>query len=152
MLDIFPRDLTDGYWGDLTRTVVKGQPPPMLVKMYEAVKEAQAAALAAVRARARCKSAHDAACRVFQRHGFQTDISGAQPRGFIHSTGHGVGLEVHEAPSISSRPGCFQAGNVITIEPGLYYPEIGGVRIEDTVEVARGGWRAIWEVDEVFMV
>lgn len=152
VLDIFPRDIAGGYYGDLTRTVVKGQPPPMLAKMYDAVKEAQAAALAAVRARAQCKSVHEAACMVFKRRGFQTDITSAKPKGFIHSTGHGVGLEVHEAPSISSRPGLLKSGNVITIEPGLYYPEIGGVRIEDTVEVVQGGWRKIWNVNEAFIL
>lgn len=150
VLDIFPRELNHGYWGDLTRTVVKGAPPAVLQGMYDAVKKAHSAAISAVRSKVECKTVHNAACRVFEQFGFKTDISAKRPRGFIHSTGHGVGLEVHEPPSVSLRPGRLCAGNVITIEPGLYEPAIGGVRIEDTIEVTMRGMRFIWPVREVF--
>lgn len=152
VLDIFPRSLSSGYWGDLTRTVVKGQPSALLQSMYEAVKEAHAAALAVVRPKKFCRTAHLAAAGVFEKKRFRTDTSAQPPKGFIHSTGHGVGLQVHEAPSISLRPGRFQAGNVVTIEPGLYEPGVGGVRIEDVVEVTDSGWRWVVPVRDVFRV
>jgi Xaa-Pro aminopeptidase len=152
VLDIFPRGLTHGYWGDLTRTVVKGPPSAVLQAMYAAVKEAHGAALAAVGPRVACRTVHRVASGVFERLGFRTETAARRPKGFIHGTGHGVGLEVHESPSVSARPGRLRAGNVITIEPGLYDPAVGGVRIEDTIEVTSGGWRWVWPVKDVFRI
>lgn len=152
VFDIFPQSLVSGYWGDLTRTVVKGKPSPELRKMYKAVKDAHEASLAAVRAGVKASSVHKASCDVFERSGYETGPVNGQPAGFIHSTGHGVGLEIHEAPSVSSRPGKLRAGNVITIEPGLYYPGLGGIRIEDTVLVTRTGYEFLARCGKTFMV
>ena len=138
--DIFPRSLSTGYWGDMTRTFRHGRLSPELRRMYDAVAEAQKAGIAAVRPGATGADVHAAVCRVFESRGFRTgkDATG-RPYGFIHSTGHGVGLEIHEAPRLSPSGGPLRPGMVVTVEPGLYYPGVGGVRIEDTVLVVPSG-------------
>ena len=140
VLDVFPQDLETGYWGDLTRTVVKGRPAPELVRMYQAVKKAQAEALAKVRAGIRVASIHQGVIDRFKVLGFETRMTQGVPEGFIHGTGHGVGLDIHEAPSVGSGEAVLRAGQVVTVEPGLYYTAVGGVRIEDTVVVTREGF------------
>ena len=152
VIDIFPRHLEHGYWGDLTRTVVKGAPSPELKKMYAAVKAAQRAALAEIRAGVSGRRVHRTAAAVLAGRGFKTGLLDGRAQGFIHSTGHGVGLEVHEAPSLGLRPGRLRAGHVVTVEPGLYYFRQGGVRIEDTVLVTRGGCRKLAACADVFQV
>ena len=138
--DIFPRSLSTGYWGDMTRTFRHGRVSPELRRMYDAVAEAQKAGIAAVRPGASGAEVHAAVCAVFESRGFRTgkDATG-RPYGFIHSTGHGVGLEIHEAPRLSPSGGRLRPGMVVTVEPGLYYPGVGGVRIEDTVLVVPSG-------------
>jgi len=152
VIDIFPRHLEHGYWGDLTRTVVKGAPSPVLKKMYAAVKAAQTAALAEICAGVSGRRVHLAAAAALARRGFKTGLLDGKAQGFIHSTGHGVGLEVHEAPSLGLRPGRLRAGHMVTAEPGLYYFQHGGVRIEDTVLVTRGGCRKLVVCEDVFQV
>lgn len=152
VIDIFPQHLESGYWGDLTRTVVKGKASPALKRMYLAVKAAQSAARSEIRAGVSGRRVHNAACAVFERRGFKTGILDGLAQGFIHSTGHGIGLEVHEAPSIGLRPGRLRAGHVVTVEPGLYYFKDGGVRIEDTVLVTRLGCRQLAPCDDWFEV
>jgi Xaa-Pro aminopeptidase len=144
VLDIFPRSAETGYWGDITRTVCRGPAPAELKKMYTAVKAAQAAALKAIKDGAWADDIHAAAAGELDRRGFETETIDGIPQGFIHGTGHGVGLEIHETPRISSAVHQkLRAGNIITIEPGLYYPEIGGVRIEDTILVTKTGYRML---------
>lgn len=136
ILDLYPRSSETGYWFDMTRTVCKGKAPAWLRRQYAAVKEAQDAALARVKAGAKPSAIHRAAEEAFRRRGFTT----TETEGFIHSTGHGVGLEIHEEPGIgprNDRP--LRAGNIITIEPGLYYKR-GGVRLENTVRVTTTGY------------
>ena len=152
VIDIFPRHLAHGYWGDLTRTVVKGDAPASLKTMYQAVKAAQIAALNRVRAGARTDRVHRAAVAEFERRGFKTEMVSGKGSGFVHSTGHGVGLAIHEAPSVGPARGRLKSGNVITIEPGLYYPGIGGIRIEDTVVVTPAGWRYLVPCEKKFEV
>jgi Xaa-Pro aminopeptidase len=152
VFDIFPRHMGHGYWGDLTRTVVKGKASPFMRRVYHAVKAAQSAALARVRGGVKASSVHQAAVDEFKRRGFQKGVTDGRSTGFIHSTGHGVGLAIHEAPSISTADGRLKPGNVITIEPGLYYPGVGGVRIEDTVVVTASGWRYLVPCEKVLEV
>ncbi len=152
VIDIFPRHLEHGYWGDLTRTVVKGAPSPELHKMYAAVHAAQTAALSAIRSGVSGRRVHRLVAAVFARRGFKTGILDGKAQGFIHATGHGVGLEVHESPSLGLRPGRLRAGQVVTVEPGLYYFKHGGVRIEDTVLVTRHGCRLLAFFKDVFQV
>ena len=141
VLDIFPQHLEHGYWGDLTRTVVRGKADRQVKKMYAAVKAAQAAALNAIRPGVKGETVHRRAVEEIARRGFKTVLSAEEARGFIHGTGHGVGLAIHESPSLARGTDWLKSGNVVTVEPGLYYPEIGGIRIEDTVVVTPGGWR-----------
>lgn len=143
VIDIFPRHRGNGFWGDMTRTVVKGRASAEIRAMYRAVHEAQTAALKTVKAGVSLRRVHEAVLDVFEKHDFSTRLRNGIPEGFIHSTGHGVGLDIHESPSVALVPGRLRAGHVITIEPGLYYPRIGGVRIEDTVLVTRDGYRML---------
>jgi Xaa-Pro aminopeptidase len=139
VLDIFPRSETTGYWGDISRTVIRGRPSSEQRRQYRTVLSAQKAALDRVAAGVTGSEIHQAVCDLFAEAGYETGRVDGVPQGFIHSTGHGVGLEIHEAPSVSPLGGPLVAGQVITIEPGLYYPGVGGVRIEDTVVVTETG-------------
>lgn len=143
VLDIFPRHQAHGYWGDLTRTVVKGRASDAVRRMHTAVKAAHAAALSEARAGQPVGVVHAAACAALESRGFKTAWRGAASEGFIHNTGHGVGLEIHEAPTLGEGETRLAAGDVVTIEPGLYYRRLGGVRIEDTVLVTKRGARVL---------
>jgi Xaa-Pro aminopeptidase len=152
VLDIFPQHTGHGYWGDLTRTVVRGVPSNRVRKMYAAVRAAQSAALSLVRAGARYARVHGGAVEEFKRRGFGPRPAEEKREGFIHSTGHGLGLSIHEAPAVGKADGRLVAGNVITVEPGLYYSDLGGVRIEDTVLVTRTGWQYLVPCEKRFEV
>lgn len=152
VMDIFPHHLAHGYWGDLTRTVVRGSASPDLRRMYQAVRAAQHEALNCVKPGVKCARVHGAAVDEFKNRGFYTGIVDGKPEGFIHSVGHGVGLAIHEAPGVGSTDRKLKAGNVITIEPGLYYPGRGGIRIEDTVVVTATGWRYLVPCEKRFEV
>lgn len=143
VLDIFPQHKKHGYWGDITRTVVKGVPREEVRRMHAAVLEAQEQALAMLKAGVSGKAVHARVQRVLEGHGFRTGQEDGVPVGFFHGTGHGVGLEIHEAPRISPAGGRLKAGHVVTVEPGLYYPALGGMRIEDTVVITRDGWQPL---------
>lgn len=141
IIDIFPRNEKTGYWGDITRTVCRGKAPAELKKLYAAVKSAQAAALRAIRPGLCSDEIHSIAKAVFEQRGYETRKVDGRHVGFIHGTGHGVGLDIHELPRVGTSGEMLDVGHVITIEPGLYYPGLGGVRIEDTVVVTEKGWR-----------
>jgi Xaa-Pro aminopeptidase len=119
------------YCSDMTRTVHVGRAPRRIREWYRAVQEAQQAAVAAVKAGTTCGAVDGAAREVLQKHGLE--------KFFVHSTGHGLGLEVHEDPRIARGQAVrLEAGNVITIEPGVYVEGVGGIRIEDDVAVHAG--------------
>ena len=138
IIDIFPRLKRERYFADMTRTVVKGMPGKAIREMYDAVREAQDAAQALVKAGTPCRAVHFRVCDLFEDRGYETLRQGGR-RGFIHSTGHGVGLSVHENPRVGDNDQVLQRGNVIALEPGLYDPEVGGVRVEDMVLVLEHG-------------
>ncbi|MBC8520788.1 MAG: aminopeptidase P family protein [Methanomicrobia archaeon] len=138
IMDISPRLKTERYFADMTRTVVKGAPEKEIKEMYEAVKHAQDAALALVKEGVTCKEVHNLVCDIFEERGYGTIRKGSK-KGFIHSVGHGVGLNLHENPKVADNDYELRKGNVIAIEPGLYDPEVGGVRLEDMVLVLKNG-------------
>jgi Xaa-Pro aminopeptidase len=151
VMDIFPQHKQTRYWADMTRTVSKGEPSAEIKKMYEVVKRAQDAGIKALRPGVTGREVHEMVqdlifeagydtLRAGQQHGPRTN--GALPKGFIHGLGHGVGLEIHEAPSVgSSGTSPLQPGDVVTCEPGVYDPEIGGVRLEDMLVITKDGAR-----------
>lgn len=141
VIDIFPRSGKSGYWGDITRTVCRGPAPAALKKQYGAVKAAQAAQLRILKAGIRADFVHKTGAGLMEKKGYKTESVDGIAQGFIHGTGHGVGLEIHEAPRVSPvNRKTLKAGHIITVEPGLYYPGLGGVRIEDTVAITENGY------------
>ena len=157
ILDIFPVDKASRYYADMTRTVIKGEPNEDLQKMYDAVLESQKAALGMIRAGVNGKDVHQKVSDVLHGHGYRTLVhdqkEGTPLRtGFFHGTGHGVGLEIHEAPRISLTDDELRAGDVVTVEPGLYDPKVGGIRIEDLVVVTEGGCRNLTKFSKEFRI
>lgn len=135
----------EGYASDMTRVAHVGKPGRKARALYEAVLEAQMAALEAVRAGVEARDVDRAARRVLVRLGY-----GEQ---FRHSTGHGLGLEIHEAPRLGAKSKTrLEAGMAITIEPGAYLPGFGGVRIEDTVLVTERGCEVLTPTSKEFVV
>jgi Xaa-Pro aminopeptidase len=147
IIDISPRLELERYYADMTRTVAKGEPEKEIKEMYEAVKHAQDAALALVKEGITCKEVHYLVCDIFEERGYET-IRKKGKKGFIHSTGHGVGLDLHENPHVGDTDCMLRAGNVITIEPGLYDPEVGGVRLEDMVLVLKNGCENLTKLEK----
>jgi Xaa-Pro aminopeptidase len=155
ILDIFPRGQEGRYHADMTRTFVKGEPGEELEKMYNAVLEAQEAALPMIRAGVNGRDIHDKVSDILHEKGYKTGKHDQKPgepltEGFFHGTGHGVGLEVHEAPRVSTIDEELRAGDVVTVEPGLYEPGVGGVRIEDLVVVTEDGCRNLTRFPKEF--
>jgi Xaa-Pro aminopeptidase len=135
VIDLFPVEEKSGYYADMTRTVVKGEPSKNIREMYDALREAKKLGISRVKAGVSGADIHLAVVDFFNERGYETDT-----RGFIHNLGHGVGLQVHELPTIGPAGKALESGNVITIEPGLYYPGIGGVRLEDIGAVTSRGF------------
>lgn len=144
IVDIFPVDKKSRYFGDITRTFVVGEPNQTWQQMYEAVKAAHEKALSMVAPGVNGRDIHRAVCQTLYDAGFGASLKGFQRDGvpsMIHGTGHGVGLAIHEAPRVSDVDLELREGDVITIEPGLYSEEEGGVRLEDTILVTADGYR-----------
>jgi Xaa-Pro aminopeptidase len=140
IVDVFPRDTATGYHADMTRTFVVGDPDDAVREFYAATKAAFEAAVDALEPGTTGEAVHAAASGAYEERGYPT-LHGDQSAetGFIHGTGHGVGLEVHEAPRLSEGGGELRPGHVVTVEPGLYDPAVGGVRIEDLFVVTEDG-------------
>lgn len=142
ILDVFPRSQKDGYWGDITRTVVRGRAGDKVRALYRSVAEGQALALSQCRPGAGGREIHQSVRDFFDSKGFPTGLKRGRMQGFFHGTGHGVGLEIHEPPYIGSRTeSILRSGQVVTVEPGLYYSGVGGVRIEDLILITPRGHR-----------
>jgi len=139
IIDIFPRLLDCGYWGDMTRSYVKGKASPDIKKIYQTVLEGQDIGLEHVCAGAKTRDIHQRILNHFEQQGFPTRIKDGQQQGFFHGTGHGVGLDIHEAPRVSLSDDILKSQQVVTVEPGLYYPNLGGIRLEDMVVVRDKG-------------
>ncbi|ELZ26145.1 peptidase M24 [Halogeometricum pallidum JCM 14848] len=141
IIDIFPRSKSTGYHADMTRTFLKGEPSAEIREWFDLTHEALAAALDAVEPGVTGEEVHDAVCDIYEGAGHDTlRANPTAETGFIHSTGHGVGLDVHELPRLAPTGGELKPGHVITVEPGLYDPSVGGVRIEDIAVVTEDGY------------
>jgi Xaa-Pro aminopeptidase len=157
IVDIFPVDLSTRYYSDMTRTFVRGEPNEGLQKMYDAVLESQEAALSMIRAGVNGKDVHHKVAEVLHEAGYKTNVHDQQEgepltEGFFHGTGHGVGLEIHETPRVSLADEELVPGDVISVEPGVYDPRVGGVRIEDLVVVTEGGCRNLTRFPKGFRI
>ena len=137
IIDIFPRDARTGYHGDITRTVVRGQATAAQRKLWKTCLAGHAMALEKMKPGNQGALVHEAIKAYFAEQGYPTEICNGRWQGFFHGTGHGLGLEVHEAPRFAAAT--FLPGQVITVEPGIYIPGIGGVRHEDVALVTRRG-------------
>ncbi len=135
IIDLFPVHEKSGYYADMTRTFVKGEPSKEILEMYTALREAKHLAISRIKSGISGADLHKNVVDFFKERGYDSDT-----RGFIHNLGHGVGLQVHELPTVGPSGKALEAGNVITIEPGLYYPGIGGVRLEDIGVVTKTGF------------
>ncbi len=153
ILDVFPRSQRTGYFGDITRTVVKGRASDAVRKMYQTVASGQELALKHINDGASGKTVHHKVMEFFEAQGFKSGKHNGRMQGFFHGTGHGVGLEIHEAPRISKTSNdTLRSGHIVTIEPGLYYPGIGGVRLEDMAAVTRNSPKNLTKFEKVLEV
>ena len=152
VIDIFPHDEASGYYGDLTRTVCKGLASKPMQHLYETVLGAQQLGLDHIRPGAEGRLIHKSIQRFFVDAGYETGEQDGYMQGYIHSTGHGLGLEIHEGPRIGRHGDVLESGHVVTMEPGLYYRGLGGVRIEDTVVVCQGGYENLSSFPKVLEV
>jgi Xaa-Pro aminopeptidase len=143
VIDLFPRDVESGCFADMTRTFVVGEIPDELAEYHRLVREALTKSMEAVKAGAQGRELYELVCNVFHEAGYPTQLTKKEgevlSNGFFHGLGHGVGLEVHEQPWLSRDPSSLVAGDVITLEPGLYRKGYGGVRLEDLVLVTEDG-------------
>jgi Xaa-Pro aminopeptidase len=150
IIDIFPRDAKSGYYGDLTRTVVRGSAGEAQQRLWNTVLLGQQLALASMKPGADGSEIHERVKDFFKQSGYPTEQRNGRWTGFFHGTGHGLGLEIHEEPRFSAT--IFKAGQVITVEPGLYYPRIGGVRIEDVATITKNGVRLLSKFPKILEI
>jgi Xaa-Pro aminopeptidase len=153
ILDIFPRSQKTGYFGDITRTVVRGRASEVIRKLYETVLQGQELAFREMRPGVPTRHVHRTVQEFFEREGYRTGRQNGCMQGFFHGTGHGLGLEIHEAPRVGpTSDGVLKSGQVVTVEPGLYYPEIGGVRLEDVALVTKARPRNLTRFEKVLEI
>ena len=153
VVDIFPRRSSDGYWGDMTRTYLKGKASSAQRRLVRTVRKAHQMAIGMIKPGIASGKVHDAVQAFFDGEGYETVRDSRNPKGFFHALGHGVGLEIHEAPAMRQQSPCIlREGMVVTVEPGLYYHGLGGCRIEDMIHVVPGGCEMLsrapykWEI------
>jgi Xaa-Pro aminopeptidase len=152
VMDVFPQHARHRYFADITRTVVKGKASDKVRRMFDAVREGQEIAYRMIRDGVDGMAVHKAIMDLFNKLGFKTGEQGGRMQGFFHGTGHGVGLEIHEPPRVSGRPDILKSGMVVTVEPGLYYLDAGGIRIEDMVVVRPTGCEVLTKAPKVLEV
>jgi Xaa-Pro aminopeptidase len=153
ILDIFPAAVASGYHADMTRTVSVGDPGARCREWYADVAAAKAAGIEAIATDVTGEAVHEAVSGVLADAGHPTlDTDPATATGFIHATGHGVGLAVHEDPRLAPGAGPLARGAVVTVEPGLYDPAVGGIRLEDLVVVTDDGAEVLTDAPETFVL
>jgi Xaa-Pro aminopeptidase len=141
ILDVFPKDARSGYYGDLTRTVVRGKANEAQRQLWWTVYEAQKLALQKIQAGGSGGSLQAEVAEFFRQQGYPAEIRDGRWVGFFHGLGHGFGLAIHEQPRIAKTN--FKKGQVLTVEPGLYFPGVGGARIEDDGVVTENGFKVL---------
>lgn len=146
ILDIFPRDFRTGFYGDLTRTVVRGRATEAQRHLWETCLEGQRRALKAIRPGNDGGLTHSGLVDYFASQGYPTRRHRGRWQGFFHGTGHGLGLEIHEEPRFARTT--FRPGQVLTVEPGIYVPGLGGVRHEDVICVTDSGCRVLTSLEK----
>ena len=154
IIDIFPRSQKTGYFGDITRTVVRGHASEGVRKLYATVLQGQKIAFGKIRASVKTADVHKAVQQFFVQQGYKTGRRNGRMEGFFHGTGHGLGLEIHEAPRVSmSSTEKLRSGQIVTVEPGLYYPDLGGgVRLEDVALVTSNGAKNLTRFEKVLEI
>lgn len=153
VIDIFPHDRETKYCADMTRTVCVGEPSDAAAEAFSLTKRAKDAAIEAIEPGVTGEAVHDAVCDVYEEAGVTTLRTDRRAEtGFIHGTGHGVGLAVHESPRVSTGGGELEPGHVVTVEPGVYDPEFGGVRLEDLVRVTDDGAEVLTDFETKFVL
>lgn len=150
ILDIFPRDSRSGFFGDITRTVVRGTASDEQRKLWDTCLEGQKQVFAQMKPGASGGEIHDALKAFFTESGYPTEIKDGRWQGFFHGTGHGLGLEIHENPRFGVTQ--FAPGQVFTVEPGIYIPGIGGVRHEDVVVITKDGYKLLTKHPKLFEI
>ena len=150
ILDIFPRDARSGYHGDLTRTVVRGNASDAQRHMWETCLTGQKMAIKAMKPGVEGGPVHEKLKQFFAASGYPTKIDNGRWQGFFHGTGHGLGLEVHESPRFGTTT--FFPGQIITVEPGIYMPGLGGVRHEDVALIRKGGVKLLTQIPKPFEI
>lgn len=152
VMDIFPQSARTRYFADMTRTVVRGKASEKVKKMYQAVREGQEIAFLGMKDGADGQAVHQEIMNYFEDLGFRTGEKDGRMQGFFHGTGHGLGLEVHEPPRISKAQWVLKVGMVVTVEPGLYYLDAGGIRLEDMVVVTPNGVNNLTKAPKILQV
>lgn len=152
IMDIFPRHAGTRYYADISRTVVRGKASPKLKKMYAAVIEAQNYAFKNLRPGVDASVLHQNIQKRFEELGFKTGIQNGRMQGFFHGTGHGLGLDIHEEPRFGGVKEILKEGQIVTVEPGLYYEDAGGIRIEDDVLMTKTGCQNLVKFPKVLEI
>jgi len=152
IFDIFPRSQKTGFFGDLSRTVVRGRATERLKEVYEAVRLGQEFAFKLIRDGIQGSAVHEMILDLFRQRGFSTGKINGRMQGFFHGTGHGLGLDIHEPPRIGVSNSTLRSGHVVTVEPGLYYVGVGGVRLEDAVVVTPNGNRNLTRYHKILEI
>jgi Xaa-Pro aminopeptidase len=150
ILDIFPRDIRSCFHGDITRTVVRGRASEEQRRLWNTCLEGQKLALDAIKPGTEGRIIHNTVKNFFTDQGYATEIKNGRWQGFFHGTGHGLGLEVHETPRFSDA--VFQPGQILTVEPGIYMPGLGGVRHEDVILVTKTGCKLLTKLPKPFEI
>ena len=153
IIDVFPRSQKTGYFGDITRTVVKGKASEAVRRLYHTIERGQEVAFENIKNKASGRDVHTKVQEFFTKEGYKTGKQNGRMQGFFHGTGHGVGMEIHEAPRMGlTSVDTLRAGHVVTVEPGLYYTELGGVRLEDMALITRNGPRNLTKFEKTLEV
>jgi Xaa-Pro aminopeptidase len=153
IMDIFPRSQHTGFFGDISRTVVRGKASERLKHAYHCVQKGQEIGFRQIRNGANAYDIHMQIVDYFNAQGFPTGVIDGRMQGFFHGTGHGLGLDIHELPGIGMRSKSqLKTGHVVTVEPGLYYQGMGGVRLEDVVYVTETGCKNLVKIPKFLEV